>query len=793
VKRIFSGYEAGYLKWMWGGAHPQDYAWDAYPDKAEEVSVMPATHANGNVGKSYQNGVQPDYDEYHLTYARTEGQGLHFTEQLQRILDIDPEFMFITGWNEWTASWWLNTEGWTWLKFLGETVPTDGFYYVDAYNAEYNRDIEPMKGGYTDNYYYQMIDGIRKFKGVRGPQTASDPRTISIDGNFSDWSDVKPEFRDTIGDTFHRNHDGFGSAGPYINTTGRNDLMDMKVARDDDHIYFYAKTRDDITAYTDPAWMQLYLNTDQDYNTGWEGYDYVINQAAYNATRTTLRLTDSSIAADLLGFWKLDEMQGERAMDSSGSGTSGSLTNGPLWQGEDGRIDGALEFDGSDDHVNIDSVIDNINTTSGAITCWIRFDPSFIGDSLTHGIVEIGNTTANDYAIALRKIGDETIRLRYRSGAANYDATITDISDFANWHHIAAVWTDTQVKIYLDGSHQDTQPRGSDISGALDFARLGRTAQGTFATYFKGLLDDVRIYSTALDGTAVATLAAQTDSITVNSNISYAASGNQIEIKVPRSDLGLGSSDDDIAIDLHWADNIQHYNDIIEFALSGDSAPNRRFNYRYDTTVSDEACQRIFDDGNGNNMDLDADCDLDVYDLALFAEDWLTPHDLDSFANLAEDWLLDYLPDDLDATILLEDDFEAALGNWITGWVQTTSQFFSPSQSLWCQDCINDVVSTDLDASGKNSIHISFKYKMGNGCDSYDNVFLQYYNGSGYNTIVELSENDSDVWLYYSDTIYNAGGDAQYFINNFRIKLDGSGINVGGEYFCIDDVMIFTE
>jgi len=326
----------------------------------------------------------------------------------------------------------------------------------------------------------------------------------------------------------------------------------------------------------------------------------------------------------------------------------------------------------------------------------------------------------------------------------------------------------------------------------LDFARLGRTAQGTFNAYFKGWLDDVRIYSTALDGTAVATLAAQTDSITVNSNISYAASGNQIEIKVPRSDLGLDSGTR-VSIDLHWADNIQHYNDIIEFALNGDSAPNRRFNYRYDTAVSDEACQRVFDNGNGNNMDLDADCDLDVYDLALFVENWLAPYDFDSFADLAEDWLLDYLPDDLPATILLEDDFEGALGNWTTGWVQTTSQYFSPSQSLWCQDCVDDLVSTDLDAGGKNSIHISFKYKMGSGCDSYDNVLLQYYDGSGYNTIVELSENDSDVWLYYSDTIYNTGGDAQYFINNFRIKLDGSGINVGGEYFCIDDVIISTE
>ena len=56
-----------------------------------------------------------------------------------------------------------------------------------------------------------------------------------------------------------------------------------------------------------------------------------------------------------------------------------------------------------------------------------------------------------------------------------------------------------------------------------------------------------------------------------------------MEIRVPRSDIGQGSGTDPVKFDFKWSDNIQNDNDIIEFSVSGDSAPDRRFNYRYDT------------------------------------------------------------------------------------------------------------------------------------------------------------------------------------------------------------------
>jgi len=146
-----------------------------------------------------------------------------------------------------------------------------------------------MKGGYNDAYYFQMADNIRKFKGVRPLPKASKSRTITIDGKFDDWTDVTPHYRDTVGDTMHRNHPGWGSAGPYINTTGRNDFVTCKIARDDKNIYFHAMTDKPISNCKDENWMLLFIDADADHSTGWEGFDYLINHSVTDSKNTTVK------------------------------------------------------------------------------------------------------------------------------------------------------------------------------------------------------------------------------------------------------------------------------------------------------------------------------------------------------------------------------------------------------------------------------------------------------------------------------------------------------------------------
>jgi len=222
-----------------------------------------------NIGRNYHNGAQPPDDKINTA------EGLHFAEHWKRALEVDPEFIFICEWNEWTAIRLINNGE---HKFLcGKPIKKGASFFVDVYNAEYSRDVEPMKGGHYDSFYFQMIDNIRKYKGVRKPQKVSPQKTIVGDGKFKDWENVTPEFKDQIGDVYHRDHPGWGRIKSYVNKTGRNDFKSLKVARDDKNIYFYAETDKDISSYKDKNWMMLFIDVDANMSTGWEGCDYLIN------------------------------------------------------------------------------------------------------------------------------------------------------------------------------------------------------------------------------------------------------------------------------------------------------------------------------------------------------------------------------------------------------------------------------------------------------------------------------------------------------------------------------------
>lgn len=266
----------GQDKWTWLDPWPQEAGWH---DKGvpEEVSVGIATHPIAGVGRSFED-KQPPVDKYQLT--PTMGEGRYFKKEWERALEIDPKFIFITGWNEWVAQRFLYDK-----PNPGQTKPDS--YFVDQFNQEFSRDAEPMKYGYTDNYYYQMISYIRKFKGVRMPEKPNGMKTIKIDGNFSDWAAVRPEFRDPIGDTFHRDYKGWGDL-KYTDNTGRNDIIRAKVAYDKKNVYFYAETKAPITSFKGKYWMLLFINVDRA-ASGWQGYDNVINYPVLNTTSTTLK------------------------------------------------------------------------------------------------------------------------------------------------------------------------------------------------------------------------------------------------------------------------------------------------------------------------------------------------------------------------------------------------------------------------------------------------------------------------------------------------------------------------
>lgn len=273
-------WNAGQDNWTWLDTYPQRPGYHTTPDMPEQISVSAASHPNNNIGKSFHNGSQPPIDEYGVTPRTPEG--LYFAEQWSRALKVDPPLVLATQWNEWIAQRFICG-----IDFCGtmtdhESAPGETVF-VDALNAEYNRDMEPNNGINKDHYYYQLVANARKYKGVRPIPVASGQSSIKLNKDMAQWDIVGPEFRDDIGDVRHRDTYGYTSAVRYVNKSGRNDIELAKVTYDKSNVYFYVKTADVLTSESDENWMTLFIDIDHNTTTGWEGYDYVINRSRNGA------------------------------------------------------------------------------------------------------------------------------------------------------------------------------------------------------------------------------------------------------------------------------------------------------------------------------------------------------------------------------------------------------------------------------------------------------------------------------------------------------------------------------
>jgi hypothetical protein len=254
--------------WHWEATYPQPYGYTDDPHKPEQVNVSVAQNLrqrDGRVtnmssgdarGRSFHDGKQD-------TAPGAVNFGHNAQEQWRRALDLKPPLVMVTGWNEWFA------------QRFGK--PGESIVFVDQFNQEFSRDIEPVRGLHGDNYYWQLVANVRRYKGAEPLPRASAARTIRIDGPFDQWRNVTPEFRDHLGETAPRDFDGAGGTH-YTNRTGRNDLAAMRVARDEKHVYFYVRTVQPISPAEYPNWMWLLIDADQNAKTGWEGSDFIVNR-----------------------------------------------------------------------------------------------------------------------------------------------------------------------------------------------------------------------------------------------------------------------------------------------------------------------------------------------------------------------------------------------------------------------------------------------------------------------------------------------------------------------------------
>ncbi len=184
-------------------------------------------------------------------------------------------------------------------------------------------------------------------------------------------------------------------------------------------------------------------------------------------------------ATGLVGAWGFDERVGRQVLDASGAGNPGTLSGATRTRG---RFGGGLWFDGRNDWVTVAG--DRSLDLSGGMTlaAWVR--------PLARGRTVVVKESLNrlSYGLYARPSGHvfTTAEHALRGRALKRN----------RWSHLAMTWDGLIMRVYVNGAEASRATLIGTAKTAAGPLRIGGNA--IWPEFFKGTIDEVRIYDRAL-------------------------------------------------------------------------------------------------------------------------------------------------------------------------------------------------------------------------------------------------------------------------------------------------------
>jgi|GEM_PF-3810443 len=241
------------------------------------------------------------------------------------------------------------------------------------------------------------------------------------------------------------------------------------------------------------------------WGTGWGEGGYMRIEYGCNRVGTTSCFVDYGGIQDLAGHWSFNDGSGTTAADSSANDRDGTLMNMDEGNWCDGYDGGALSFDGVDDYVEIDGYQGVDGMRSRTIAAWIKTET-------TGTIVSWGDDLEGGKCMLMVSEGYGSPGSLLFGVWGGYLVGSTDLRD-GKWHHVAVVLEKdgspdvSQAKLYVDGTQESVSRVKSCAINTIKATNvnIGRI-DATYGYYFNGQIDELYIYSYALDNDELVTL-----------------------------------------------------------------------------------------------------------------------------------------------------------------------------------------------------------------------------------------------------------------------------------------------
>jgi signal peptidase I len=218
-------------------------------------------------------------------------------------------------------------------------------------------------------------------------------------------------------------------------------------------------------------------------------------------------------------YLTFEERGGRIVYDQSGNNNNGTIYGASWNYGKFGR---ALYFDGIDDHILVNNS-PSLNVSSITLCAWTY--PTEFG---TDRVIISKNYTSGNRSYEIRFLPDGRIRFVVILEGDVIVFFDTPVSAEPNkWNFVAATYTSGQpLRIYLN----KTKYESSVTTGRIQSSDIPLTVgcRSVLYLFFKGIIDDVRVYNRALSDKEIRSIyyrgikIAQEDQISYN-NIYYEA------------------------------------------------------------------------------------------------------------------------------------------------------------------------------------------------------------------------------------------------------------------------------
>ena len=204
---------------------------------------------------------------------------------------------------------------------------------------------------------------------------------------------------------------------------------------------------------------------------------------------------------ELVAYWNLDETEGDIAHNSAGE-EDGFLFGAPQWRPAAGKSNGALEFDGIDDYVSTPYIISPADGDF-SVFAWIKGGAA--------GQVILSQQSGANWLMAgavdgaLKTYLKEPATTGRNASPPGPPLTCPTVVTNGDWHRIGFVRGGSNRILYADGIEvaRDIAINLEPATGGLYIGAASNLGSGSF---FWGLIDDVRIYETALSAEEIAAL-----------------------------------------------------------------------------------------------------------------------------------------------------------------------------------------------------------------------------------------------------------------------------------------------